>query len=122
MHRDLSAAKLLQRYAAGERRFVGVWLEERSDLRGAVLEEIVFEESGFSDIDVRGANLRGATFRSCNMKCTDFRSADLTDARFEDVLIESAAFVGAIVDGCTFKRLHAYSATFDGLSPDERDR
>lgn len=116
---DVRAAELLQRYAAGERVFDGVYLADGEVLYGANLEGATFDGGFFTDIDARDANLRGTTFRNTNLKCTDFRGSDLTNAKFENVLIEGAAFRGAIVDGASFSRMTHHGKVIEDFDPED---
>ncbi len=94
--------KILQRYAAGERSFIGLDLDEGVlNFDCADLTEIDFSGC-FIYASFRGAKLRGANFSDGNVKTCDFTGADLAGARFEGAAIDAAIFENANLEGVSF--------------------
>jgi uncharacterized protein YjbI with pentapeptide repeats len=106
-----NASELLQRYAAGERRFEECDFEDVAKFDGAVLAGAIFDRSWFSDASFRGCDLRGASFFRCNVKCADFRTADLSDVSFREAAVEAAEFEGAKLDRTSFEGAGYYGIT-----------
>jgi uncharacterized protein YjbI with pentapeptide repeats len=106
-----TGTEVLQRYAAGERRFEGCDFEEVAKFDGAVLAGAVFDRSWFSDASFRGCDLRGASFFRCNVKCADFRGADLSGTSFREAAVEAADFEGAIIARTSFEGAGYYGIT-----------
>jgi uncharacterized protein YjbI with pentapeptide repeats len=116
----LSAADLLRRYAAGERRFAHIDLDGER-LAGSSLEGAMFEWSWFHSVDFSGCKLRRARFLFCNVKCADFSSADLRGASFHRAAVEAANFEGALLDETSFEGSSCYGYTIhDGDGFPER--
>lgn len=112
-----SMAELLLRYAAGERNFPGMEMND-TDLSGVTLDGANFGPlSWFHGANFEGARLRGVSFRDCNVKCANFRRADLTGASFEGAAIEATAWEGAILDEVSFA-----GASFYGFVLGAEDR
>ena len=105
-----SVAELLDRYAAGERRFPDVDFNE-VDLSEITLAGAIFDGSWFFFCNFDDANLRGVSFRLCNVKCTNFRRADLTGASFQLAAVEATDFADALLEGVTFDGATCYGYT-----------
>lgn len=116
--------ELLERYSAGERNFINVYLREvnlkkahlaqinlsSSYLSGANLEGINLEGADLRNIDLSGvnlsrANLQGANLQSANLRSADLsytnltqanlRNADLSEAYFKRADLKQANLAGA---------------------------
>ena len=116
---EVTASEVLQRYAAGQRRFVALELADRSDFHEVLLEGAAFDSCILSDIDFRDANLRGVVFKDCNLKGSDFRNADLQNAVFDGSAIESAFFEGALVDGADCSKAYYHGYQLGNQRPDD---
>ena|SRR6185503_9959651 len=101
-----SASWILERYAAGDRSFVDLDLDDKPyDFSEATL--IGADFSGcFICANFRGANLERAVFRRANVKTCNFSDANLQGASFE----------GAAIDGAVFDRANLAGASFLGAS------
>ena len=96
------SSSLLERYAAGERSFTDLDLDDQVyDFSGANLAGVDFSRT-FIFADFRGANLAGAKFDHGNVKTCDFRGANLERASFIGAAIDSADFRGASMEGVSF--------------------
>jgi uncharacterized protein YjbI with pentapeptide repeats len=94
--------EILHRYAAGERSFVELDLDEGVlTFDGADLSGINFSRC-FIVASFRGARLCGANFSSANVKTCDFSYADLSGAVFDGAAIDAAEFDGANLSGASF--------------------
>jgi uncharacterized protein YjbI with pentapeptide repeats len=132
---QIKARELLERYAAGERKFTGyritsggdelrgdltginlidaslakVYMEGiifiNADLRGAALTDCCLDAADLTNADLRGCSLRGANFRSANLT-----GADLRDARFENTDFSGANLTDANLSGTTLDALFRYNA------------
>jgi uncharacterized protein YjbI with pentapeptide repeats len=97
-----SSESFLKRYAAGERSFTGLDLDDQVyDFASATLDSVDFSET-FILANFRGASLVGAKFERANVKTCDFRGANLTRASFQGAAIDGAEFAGADLSGCSF--------------------
>ena len=97
-----AVAQILVRYAAGERSFAGLDLDDKTyNFDGLNLEGANFSTS-FIVGTFRGANLTRANFSNTNVKTCDFRGANLRGATFEGAAIDAAEFEGADLDGALF--------------------
>jgi uncharacterized protein YjbI with pentapeptide repeats len=103
---------MLERYAAGERSFVGIELDDKvHDFAGVDLSGADFSRS-YIFADFRGANLSFCNFSEANVKTCDFRGANLQGALFEGAAICSAEFEGANLAGASFVGAHFHSHVF----------
>lgn len=105
MDEILTSTTILQRYAAGERDFFGLEVEDPPDatpLNGAVLDDINFS-GAYLVISFEGASLRRARFVGANVKTCLFTNADLRAADFTGACLDGATFVGARLEGCEFE-------------------
>jgi uncharacterized protein YjbI with pentapeptide repeats len=106
MINDDKTLEILDRYAAGDRNFRDLDLDDRvydfsdSDLRGAIFA------GSFILASFRNADLRGADFTNCNVKTCDFSGASLT----------RATFCGSALDATTFQGADLSDANFEGAS------
>ncbi|HEU4678407.1 MAG TPA: pentapeptide repeat-containing protein [Terrimicrobiaceae bacterium] len=100
---DLSRADaLIARYAAGERSFADLELDDQVYcFVGAQLAGADFSRS-FLLGDFRGANLAGAKFENANVKTCDFRGANLKGASFAGAAIDEAEFSVDTLIGVSF--------------------
>jgi uncharacterized protein YjbI with pentapeptide repeats len=111
-----SLAELLQRYAAGERNFPDMNLDD-TDFSNVVLNGACFGPlSWFSSANFNGAKLQGVSFHNCNVKCASFSNADLRGAFFEGAAVEATDWEGALLDGASFTGVTFYGHT---LAADE---
>lgn len=114
-----AAADLLQRYAAGERQFIGINLREanlaaarlglanfqqanltwanlqaaslnHTDLRNAKLTCAQLQHANLQSADLRGANLQGAQLCGANLSWTRLSGANLTGADLTDANLKEA--------------------------------
>jgi uncharacterized protein YjbI with pentapeptide repeats len=106
-----NAIEVLQRYAAGERRFEGCDFDHVAKFDDAMLVDVVFDGSWFSEASFRGCDLRGASFFRCNVKCADFRGADLSGTSFREAAVEAAEFEGATLERTSFEGAGYYGIT-----------
>ncbi|MBB3646138.1 uncharacterized protein YjbI with pentapeptide repeats [Rhizobium sp. BK619] len=112
MSRDITSEKILARYAAGERNFRGLELDDgaydfsHADLRGAVFA------GSFIVASFASANLEGADFSDCNVKTCDFSGARLASATFLGSAIDAAVFNGADLTGAIFEKAGAFGHIF----------
>lgn len=97
-----SSEALLQRYAAGDRSFTGLELDDVShDFAGQTLDAADFS-STFIVASFRGTSLIGAKFDGANVKTCDFRGANLIGASFKGAAIDGAQFAGAKLGNAEF--------------------
>jgi uncharacterized protein YjbI with pentapeptide repeats len=95
--------QLLLRYAAGERSFRHMELDDGiHDLRNLKLSGANFSGS-FIVADFRGADLRNTDFTNANIKTCDFRGADLSGANFRGASLDATNFEGAQMQGTIFE-------------------
>ena len=59
----MTAEELLQRYAAGERKFTRVMLQPGTNLTDANLNNANFCDANLAEVDLTGANLEGANLQ-----------------------------------------------------------
>jgi 2-iminobutanoate/2-iminopropanoate deaminase len=79
----MDAEELLEKYAAGERKFHSVNLSEEN-LEGADLSEINLYSANLTGVDLSGANLRRADLTGADTYGATFKDADLTGAIMPD--------------------------------------
>jgi len=97
-----AVSEILSRYAAGERSFSHLDLDDRCyDFSGQTLEDADFSGC-FIVASFRGARLARAKFKEANVKTCDFTNADLRDAVFDGSAIDAAIFQGADLTGTSF--------------------
>jgi uncharacterized protein YjbI with pentapeptide repeats len=104
MDETLTSTTILQRYAAGERNFFGLEVEDpagATPLKGAVLDDVNFS-GAFLVINFEGASLRRARFVGANVKTCLYSNADLRAADFTGACLDGATFVGARLERCKF--------------------
>ena len=112
MPTSTSVSTIMTRYAAGERSFVALGLDEETlDFSNATLAGADFPGS-FIFATFRGADLSGAVFARANVKTCDFTNADLRGASFVEAAICGAVFVGANLKDATFDGADWYGYTF----------
>jgi len=102
----VTTVEILRRYAAGERDFSGLEIEdagESAPLRGAILD----------DADFSKASLRGARFVDANVKTCSFTGANLSNADFRGAALCSTTFQGTHMDGARFKGAYFHSYELD---------
>ena len=103
MSRSTTANEILERYASGERSFVGSSLDDEvHDFSCTDLSEANFSHS-FIFASFRNANLAGVNFSDANVKTCDFTGANLHGALFRNAAIDAAVFDGANLEGSTFE-------------------
>ncbi len=111
-------SEILRRYAAGERDFRGLDIEDATDatsFRRAILDDADF--SGACVVaDFEGASLRRCRFVGTNVKTCVFDRADLAGADFSNAPIDAATFRSARLDGADFTGASVHSRT---LKPGE---
>jgi uncharacterized protein YjbI with pentapeptide repeats len=104
----LTAAQLLERYAAGERRFRQIQLKKADlnranlaliDLRGADLSYANLREADLSSADLRGACLDGVDFYKANLSRTNFEGASLEKTNLKEANLLRASFKKASLEG-----------------------
>lgn len=108
--RPVSAAELLELYAAGQRDFCSFDLQG-AQLAGADLSGCSLAEADLSGVDLtaatltgadlRGADIQGATLRSATLRDSDLSGADLSDSDLTDADLSGADLRGADFTGCT---------------------
>ena len=104
--------QILERYAAGERDFRNLDLDDRTyDFSGANLAHARFSGS-FIVADFANATLTGADFSRCNVKTCNFSGADLRQASFHSSAICAAVFDKAELDGTDFEDASWHSHRF----------
>lgn len=115
---EITAKELLERYAAGERNFSGVWIRQANlinvDLRdinlsnsklieaqligaklnSAILNQIYLEGADLTSATLCGANLTRADLSGCQLVRTNFTDANLSEAGLWDACLDGAFFVG----------------------------
>jgi uncharacterized protein YjbI with pentapeptide repeats len=113
----MDAEELLQRYAAGERDFVGVGLDD-VDVSGANLSNINLSRASMNQFFADGANLSGA----------DLSKASIYQAGFNEVNLAGANLSEADLGDCGFRRANLSGANLSGATfrytrmPDESIR
>ena len=109
--RPLAAADLLRRFAAGERVFREVDLQdmdlqgvnlrgcglEGADLSGANLSDATLADADLREVDAQAALFINADLRDVDLRDADFSGADLTGADLTGADIRGADFQGAIL-------------------------
>jgi uncharacterized protein YjbI with pentapeptide repeats len=96
------AAEILASYAAGNRSFTSLDLDEKThDFQNVTLADADFTGT-FVFANFRGANLERAIFKDANVKTCDFTEANLSGASFEGAAIDGAVFCGANLRGTSF--------------------
>ncbi|MFN6563327.1 MAG: pentapeptide repeat-containing protein [Nostoc sp. ChiSLP01] len=95
--KEITVEELLQRYAAGERDFSVVCLDD-ADLSGANLAGI-----DFSHARLRWANLSGAILCGANLSDTDLQRANLTGANLEAANIINTCIAGANLENTNLR-------------------
>ena len=108
----MDVKELLERYNAGERNFVGIYLPSNADLSQAVrvaygvnlsgqpkqilyrrdLHGLDLRTADFSGLDLRETNFRGVDLACTNLKNTNFEKANLIDADLSYSNVERAKF------------------------------
>jgi uncharacterized protein YjbI with pentapeptide repeats len=124
--REISAEELLERYAAGERNFAGLEVNDvelhgdltgidlsdgrlvtiemshiiliNANLRNAWLTDSCLNAADLTNADLRGCSLIGAKFGKANLT-----GADLRNARFNNTDFSGANLTGANLIGVEFK-------------------
>jgi uncharacterized protein YjbI with pentapeptide repeats len=131
----LTAAQLLQRYAAGEKRFREVQLKKvdlkgaklpQIDLRGADLSNANFREADLSNADLRGACLDGADFYKATLIRVNLDGARLTKTNLKEadltrVSLENASLEGAFLTKAQMSRADMQGAILTGAHFNEAD-
>jgi uncharacterized protein YjbI with pentapeptide repeats len=115
MGEQSTLSSILTRYAAGERSFVSLDLDDRPyDFSGAALVGADFTGC-FITANFRGADLQDAVFKEANVKTCDFTGANLRGASFVGAAIDGAVFIGANLTGTSFlgasEQGHVYGAS-----------
>lgn len=102
MNHTTRTREILSAYAAGDRSFTSLDLDEEvHDFSNTLLTGADFTGS-FICASFRGADLKRAIFKNTNVKTCDFSNANLAGASFEDAVIDGAVFAGANLDGALF--------------------
>lgn len=106
---------LLLRFAAGERTFAGMDLDDRTyDFSNACLAGADFSHC-FIVASFANAILTGVRFDGANVKTCDFQNANLSGASFAGAAIDGANFQGATLEGTSFvgasEQGHVYGET-----------
>lgn len=131
----LTAAQLLERFAAGEKRFRDVQLKKvdlkgaklpQIDLRGADLSNANFREADLSNADLRGACLDGADFYKAIMIRVNLDGARLTKTNLKEadltrVSLEKASLEGAFLTKAQMSRVDLQGAILTGAHLNEAD-
>ena len=112
----ITPSELLERYAAGEREFIGVQIvpseEQRNngfskidlsnvDLKEIILRDSIISSTGFrwglsiEGIDLSYADLRDTNFYGLRLTGSNFRGADLRNAKFASTSMEHCDFTRA---------------------------
>jgi uncharacterized protein YjbI with pentapeptide repeats len=131
----LTAAQLLERYAAGEKRFREVLLKKvdlkgaklpQIDLRGADLSNANFREADLSNADLRGACLDGADFYKAilirvNLDGARLTKTNLKEADLTRVSLEKASLEGAFLTKAQMSRADLQGAILTGAHLNEAD-
>ncbi|MBF2019682.1 MAG: pentapeptide repeat-containing protein [Hydrococcus sp. C42_A2020_068] len=126
---SLTATQLLERYAAGERKFRQVQLKRvdlkgaslaQIDLRGADLSYVNLREADLSSADLRDACLDGADLYKANLSRVNLqgarlgkanlKEANLTRASLEQAHLEGAFLTKALMSRANLKEVHLISA------------
>lgn len=106
--RPVSSQVVLEGYAAGERDFRGLDIEDPEDaapLRGALLADVDLRDT-FLVVDFGGATLHRARFAGANAKTCSFAGADLSGADFSNAALDGTTFAGADLNGARFDGAH----------------
>ena len=98
----ITPAELLKRYAAGERNFAGITLNNRDRssveiFREADLSEAQLQHASLHGVDLAGAKLIGAQLNVADLIRTDLTSADLTGADLSNAYLDKANLTNAIL-------------------------
>jgi uncharacterized protein YjbI with pentapeptide repeats len=114
MHHSSRATEILAAYAAGDRSFLSLDLdEENHNFENAVLIGADFTGT-FVFASFRGANLERVVFKNANVKTCDFSNCNLSEASFEGAAIDGAIFTNANLEGSSFtgasEQGHVYQA------------
>jgi DNA-binding XRE family transcriptional regulator len=119
----LSAEDLLERYAAGERDFSGIYLIRLKfgkkfpmgvDLSGINLSGSNLSESDLRKVNLSGANLSGADLSNCWIKKANLSEANLSGADLSNCLIENANLSGANLSGANLKNTQMTESNLSG--------
>lgn len=116
MDEIVSSDEILRRYAAGERDFSGLEIEDpvgAAPLQGASLDGADFSGT-FLVVDLQRAGLRQARFVGANVKTWFFAGADLRGADFTDAALDATIFFGAQLEGARFEGAHIQGAVLRG--------
>ncbi len=100
---DAKSLAILARYAAGDRNFRDLDLDDQVyDFSNSNLRHAIFAGS-FIIASFRNADLEGADFSNCNVKTCDFSEAKLNNVRFCGAALDAANFDGADLSGSDFQ-------------------
>jgi uncharacterized protein YjbI with pentapeptide repeats len=125
-----SADELLERYASGERHFMGALLRAamlaRAHLTGAILIEAHLIEANLSGANLSGANLTmahlmganldGANLSGANLASANLDHANLSSANLEGAILNGAILNGAILNNTTFNHAKLENSKLGGIS------
>ena len=113
-----SANELLERYAAGERKFPDTRLPPGS-LQSAVLEGVdlsgaVLASVNLSGAKLKGANLRDVNFLQVNLSGADLSNSQLFNAHLLGANLSLASFTGADLTDADLARANLLGADLEG--------
>ncbi|NJM87880.1 MAG: pentapeptide repeat-containing protein [Hydrococcus sp. RU_2_2] len=121
----LTAVQLLEKYAAGERRFRQAQLKKVDlkganlagiDLRGSDLSYANFKEADLSNADLREACLVGVDFSKANLSRANLQGSRLDKTNLKEANLTRASFKEAMLPGAFLTKAIAIRANFQGSS------
>jgi uncharacterized protein YjbI with pentapeptide repeats len=121
----LTAVQLLERYAAGEKKFRQVQLKKASlkganlagiDLRGSDLSYANLKEADLSHADLREACLVGVDLSKANLSRANLQGARLEKTNLKEANLTRASLEGAMLEGAFLTKAIATRANFQGCS------
>ena len=123
MYRKMTAEELLERYADGERNFIGIELiktkifgrmnPQRCDLRGINLRGAYFEHVDLTKADLTGADLSNAFFRGGTLNQCIIRDANLMSIYLHGSNLYEADLRGSNLNYMTANLAYFDEAWFD---------
>ncbi|MDZ7959621.1 MAG: pentapeptide repeat-containing protein [Aulosira sp. DedQUE10] len=108
---DMTAEELLELYAAGERDFSGINLEE-ANLSGANLSKANFSRANLLGADLSEANLSRANLSYAKLSLCRFIGTNLEGAKVTDADIVGASLENVNLKGAIGNFGHAHGALF----------
>jgi uncharacterized protein YjbI with pentapeptide repeats len=125
----MKAEELLERYAAGERNFIGLYIDGSDELcgadlsntnfRGAVFDELLLEKTNFSHANLRGVIFGLVGLRGANLQGADLCGASIGLSELGGANLTASNLAGAYLEGTSLGFTNLTRANLSGAQIDD---